>query len=261
MLPTKYQVLALGGSHDGRTAALFETLKRRVTDLGLSPATDVEFAEDPDVERIDTSRAPTASVFFGTESRPVQIDEAATLLRSRGVFVLPVVPDTDRYNSYVPASLTGINGLATNPADPQMESIAQRILEELRLTRDKRLVFISYRRDEATGVAEQLYHAFDERAFDVFLDTHSVRGGCEFQSILWDRMADADLLVLIDTPRALSSRWVRENWLARRRSAWEYCRWSGHRTLVRRERSFVSPDILTRRISRVAARLRRRARD
>jgi hypothetical protein len=59
-------------------------------------------------------------------------------------------------------------------------------------------------------VAEQLYRAFDERAFDVFLDTHSVRGGSEFQSVLWDRMADADLLVLIDTPRALSSRWVRE---------------------------------------------------
>jgi hypothetical protein len=59
-------------------------------------------------------------------------------------------------------------------------------------------------------VAEQLYRAFDERAFDVFLDTHSVRGGSEFQSVLWDRIGDADLLVLIDTPRALSSRWVRE---------------------------------------------------
>ena len=38
-----------------------------------------------------------------------------------------------------------------------MESVAQRILEELRLLREKRLVFISYRRDEATVVAEQLY--------------------------------------------------------------------------------------------------------
>ena len=28
------------------------------------------------------------------------------------------------YNSYVPASLAGINGFAVNPADPQMESIA-----------------------------------------------------------------------------------------------------------------------------------------
>jgi hypothetical protein len=138
------------------------------------------------------------------------LDVAATELRTRGVFVLPVVPDVAKYNSYVPSSLTGINGLATNPGDPRMESIAQRILEELRLTRDKRLVFISYKRAESRGIAEQLYRAFDERAFDVFLDTHSVRGGSEFQSVLWDRMADADLLVLIDTPSALSSRWVRE---------------------------------------------------
>lgn len=206
----KYQVFALGGSHDGRSATLFETLRRRVTDLGLSPTDDVELAEDPDVARIDTSRAPTASVFFGGASRPAGIDDSATTLRNRGIFVLPVVPDVAQYNSYVPASLSGINGLAANPADPQMESIAQRILEELRLVRDKRLVFISYRRDESRGVAEQLYRVFDERAFDVFLDTHSVRGGSEFQSVLWDRMADADLLVLIDTPRALSSRWVRE---------------------------------------------------
>jgi hypothetical protein len=203
-------VFALGGSHDGRAAVLFETLRRRVADLGLSPTTDVELTEDPDVTHIDTSRAPTSSVFFGATSRPSQIDDAVTELRRRGVFVLPVVPDTAKYNSYVPSSLSGINGLAANPADPQMESIAQRILEELRLTRDKRLVFISYRRDESTGVAEQLYRAFDERAFDVFLDTHSVRCGAEFQSVLWDRMADADLLVLIDTPRALTSRWVRE---------------------------------------------------
>ena len=189
---------------------MFETLRRRVTDLGLSATHDVELAEDPDVVRIDTARAPTASVFFGAVSRPSAIDDAATTLRLRGVFVLPVVPDVWQYNSYVPASLSGINGLAANPADPQMESIVQRILEELRLVREKRLVFISYRRDEAIGVAEQLYRAFDERAFDVFLDTHSVRGGSEFQSVLWDRMADADLLVLIDTPRALSSRWVRD---------------------------------------------------
>ena len=59
----KYQVFALGGSHDGRAAVLFQTLRRRITDLGLSPTDDVELADDPDVGRIDTARAPTASVF------------------------------------------------------------------------------------------------------------------------------------------------------------------------------------------------------
>ena len=153
MAHLKYQAIALGGSDDGRTATLFETLRRRVDDLGLSPTDDVELIADPDVAHVDTNRAPTASVFFGGASRSRAIDDAATTLRSRGVFVLPIVPDVQRYNSYVPVSLSAINGLAANPADPRMESVAQRILEELRLVRDKRLVFISYRRDESRAMA------------------------------------------------------------------------------------------------------------
>ena len=151
----KYQVIALGGS-DGRTAVLFATLQRRVTDLGLSPTEDLELSDNPDVSLVDTGRAPTASVFSGSTSRPSAIDDAATTLRNRGVFVLPIVPDVARYNSYVPGSLSVINGLAADPADSEMESVAQRILEELRLLRDKRLVFISYRRNEsASGHAER----------------------------------------------------------------------------------------------------------
>jgi hypothetical protein len=209
-LTSKYQVIALGGSRDRKAATLFSTLKRRVDDLGLSSNEHVVFIEDPSVSTIDTGKAPTAAVFFGGVSRTTGIDDAATLLRDRGVFVLPVVPDIKRYNTFVPPSLSGINGIEQNAGDPAMETIAQRVLEELRLVRERRLVFISYRRDESAAVAEQLYRTFDERSFDVFLDTHSVRGGVEFQSILWDRMADADLLVLIDSPRALSSRWVSE---------------------------------------------------
>src|SRR5262249_19624278 len=48
------------------------------------------------------------------------------------------------------------------------------------------------------------------RGFEVFLDTYSVEKGVEFQPVLWDRMADADLLVLLDTKTAFKSRWVEE---------------------------------------------------
>jgi len=82
-------------------------------------------------------------VFLGDVARSRALDDAATTLRSRGTFVLSVVPDTDRYNSYVPTSLSGINGVIDQAADPQIESIAQRIMEDLRLVRDKRLVSIS----------------------------------------------------------------------------------------------------------------------
>jgi hypothetical protein len=209
-LHVKYQIVALGGSTDSRTTTLFATLRRQLGDLGLSATGDVALLADPDVSSLDLLRAPTAVVFFGSATRAAGIDDAVSVFRNRGIFVLPVVPDVTRFKEYVPASLGSINGLAADAGDPGMESASQIVLEELRLVRDKRLVFVSYKRDESSAVAEQLYRAFDERAFDVFLDTHSVRGGAEFQSLLWDRMADADLLVLIDTPNALSSRWVSE---------------------------------------------------
>jgi hypothetical protein len=204
-----YQIVALGGSADNRTATLFSTVGRQMADLGLA-ASDVSLIADPDVSTLDLLRRPTTAVFFGSEVRSRSQDDSAAFLQARGILVLPVVPDLPQFTRYVPPGLRPINGVALVPNDPGMASVSQILLEDLRLVRDKRLVFISYKRDESSAVAQQLYGAFDERAFDVFLDTHSVRGGAEFQSILWDRMGDADLLVLIDTPNALSSRWVSE---------------------------------------------------
>ena len=50
-----------------------------------------------------------------------------------------------------------------------------------------------------------------ERAgFDVFLDTHSIRPGELFQDELWHRMADTDVIVLLNTPGFLNSNWTTE---------------------------------------------------
>ena len=46
--------------------------------------------------------------------------------------------------------------------------------------------------------------------FDVFLDTRGVPPGDDFQSVLWHRLADSDLVVLLDTPGFRASRWTRE---------------------------------------------------
>lgn len=52
---------------------------------------------------------------------------------------------------------------------------------------------------------------FDElsrRGYLPFLDTASVESGVDFQDALWTRMADVDLLIFLDSPNALTSRWV-----------------------------------------------------
>ena len=75
----------------------------------------------------------------------------------------------------------------------------------------RRRLFISYRRVESSGVATQLYEALDAAGFDVFLDTQGVlRPGEPFQEILWHRLADTDVALLLDTPGFLDSRWTEE---------------------------------------------------
>jgi hypothetical protein len=59
-------------------------------------------------------------------------------------------------------------------------------------------------------MAAQLYEALDARGFDVFLDVNGVPPGKDFQSVLWHRLADSDVVVLLDTPHFFESRWTEE---------------------------------------------------
>jgi len=54
----------------------------------------------------------------------------------------------------------------------------------------------------------QLYEELDKAGFDVFLDTRSIPFGVNFQSTLWHRMADSDVVILLDTPRFRESYWT-----------------------------------------------------
>src|SRR3546814_9098176 len=46
--------------------------------------------------------------------------------------------------------------------------------------------------------------------FDVFLDTHDIRPGDPFQDVLWHRLVDSDVMVMLDTPTYFDSRWTRQ---------------------------------------------------
>src|SRR3546814_7633077 len=48
------------------------------------------------------------------------------------------------------------------------------------------------------------------RGFDVFLDTHDIRPGDPFQDVLWHRLVDSDVMVMLDTPTYFDSRWTRQ---------------------------------------------------
>jgi hypothetical protein len=116
-----------------------------------------------------------------------------------------MVPKLAQFNDFVFDELRGINGMELKADDPQLERLAGVLLEGLGLVRKSRRLFISYKRSETQGVAIQLYEALDHGGFGVFLDTLSIRPGEPFQEVLWHRLADTDVIVLLDSPGFLGN--------------------------------------------------------
>jgi len=183
------------------------TVEKRLKDLGIDPAQALTVLNGKGSDALEAT-GPAVAVFFGGGRWSESDDEIARNLLARSVPVIPVVPTLDGYGQTVPPALAPINGMISE--DGQMEDVAARVLECLSLLRQTRRLFISYRRLESRRIAIQLYEELGERGFDVFLDTHGVRPGEPFQEVLWHRLSDADVMVLLDTPGFLDSRWTEE---------------------------------------------------
>ena len=217
-LTGKYQVVILGQESDPRVTECASRLRIALnlafSQLGVSfnkfLVELLPWAAGIDLDR----RMPTVAVFFGFSPSPSistrDANRLATLL-TEGVLIIPVVENITSFHSMVPPEISHLNGCSLAECGADLERLASRVLEGFGLLREKRRLFISYRRIETSGVAAQLYEALDAAGFDVFLDTHGVlRPGEPFQEILWHRLADTDVAVLLDSPGFLASRWTEE---------------------------------------------------
>lgn len=199
----KYQLIILGPN-----ASQFETLLRlsldqSFTDLGLDPSTHLEVIYEHNYVADVDWRTNPVGVWFGGD--PAVATPPLNELISRQAPVLPLVQALAQFTADIPPELRAINGRRWDDS-----RVPGDVLRALRLTRDLRQAFISYKRSDSQGVANGLLDALTRHGYRTFLDIASVEALEPFQDILWDRLSDMDLLVLIDTPGALSSRWVDE---------------------------------------------------
>lgn len=202
---TRYQIAIFTHDADEQAAALRQTLNKRVAELGVAPDA-IAFFDEKTFSSMDP-KAPTVSAFISAAKNPRRQPPIEQLVRN-GTMVVPVVSKLLEFDQYVFDTLSGINGLELKADDPNLERIAAVLLEGLNLLRKSRRLFISYRRTESQAIAIQLYEALDHQGFDVFLDTVSIRPGDPFQEILWHRLADTDVIPLLDTPGFMGSRWT-----------------------------------------------------
>lgn len=214
----KYQLVLLGAagssSVDACASRLDNALNVAFAQLGVNVGKFLVRVRsgmtDPDMDR----RMLSVAVFFGLTPSPSLLstdEERLGHLLTDGSLIIPVVADTASFGTLVPPQIAHLNGISVADCGNDLERLAARILEGFGLLREKRRLFISYRRVETSGVAAQLYEALDASGFDVFLDTHGVlRPGEPFQDILWHRLADTDVALLLDSPGFLASRWTDE---------------------------------------------------
>jgi len=202
---TSYQILLSADGAEKRIDVLRSTIRTKLQELGIDPSA-VAFFDDASISSRD-HKAPMVGAFLSSSKNPPARTGIIELLQD-GLMVVPVVDNLANFNDFVFDELRGINGMDFGKNDPNLECVASVLLEGLNLIRRSRRLFISYKRSETQAVAIQLYEALDQNGFDVFLDTLSIRPGEAFQEVLWHRLADTDVIVLLDSPGFLSSRWT-----------------------------------------------------
>lgn len=199
-----YQVILLG-SIDVRRTAMKRALSERLVELGLEEEA-IALIDEANAATRDP-RLPLMAIFFGEASVAADSSLVRELI-SESVVIAPVVSSPDQVQSEIPPQLRGVNALELRSDGHGLDRLVSLVLETFRLLRTERRLFISYRRNDAYPFAERLYNALDARGFDVFLDVRSIPPAVDFQSELWHRMSDADVVVLVDTPSFRASRWT-----------------------------------------------------
>lgn len=202
-----YELAIVGDVTPTERARLTQTLTGMLSAFDLNIGQDVVLRDARGLGERDI-RAATAAAYFGTANQ-TDVLEARELVQA-SVPIIPTVSATTDFAQAVPEFLLGLNGLRRRADDEEMAELAAAMLECVGLLRRQRRVFVSYRRIESRAAALQLHDLLSARGFDVFLDTHDIRPGDPFQDVLWHRLCDSDVMVMLDTPTYFDSKWTRQ---------------------------------------------------
>ncbi len=209
----RYQVVLLGDYTFLRSVSqdLQQQLEDKLTELSINP-TLVSLLVSEDAPTIDYS-LPVVGLYFGGKAWKESFEADSSVLQSlldKGVTVLPVINGSDRFRQNVPESLHPVNAMRLNSETPEyrLAPVLNFILQEFHLLRHHRKVFISYCREDALAQAMHLYGTLSAHRFNVFLDTHSIGKGINFQKELEHELMDADIMVALHTDNYMSREWV-----------------------------------------------------
>ncbi len=125
--------------------------------------------------------------------------------------LVPVVEDRDRYDfsAVTIPEIDPLSAVGWQPGDGGAILATVRGYLGLEAFPRKKKVFISYRRQDGEEIAQRIYKYLRRHEYEPFLDVFQIEGGVPVQPRIIEEIADKDFVLLIDTPMARCSRWVR----------------------------------------------------
>ena len=200
----KYQVLIYSDQETVKKE-LIETAKNTALASGI----DLQFIDFIYCSDELTIKCPAVAIYI-CEKEPTNFENEYKRLSEDSIPIIPCVKDLRNVSSVIPHCLQHINAKQCDNSEQDLQTVVNLAFENLNLLRKSRRLFISYKRTDSSEIAMQLYYTFDEGGYDVFLDTRSVPPASDFQSVLWHRMLDSDIVILLDSPNFKDSKWTME---------------------------------------------------
>ncbi len=203
----KYQIVFLGDLTNPAYKEIGIRLEQKILELGLLREA-FDMVDALGFEKSYNNKQPTFAYYFGKVGHS-NIDEGIlTKLMDNGDAILPVCFKKGNFANEVPGVIGKMNGkLYTSE---EVDTFVNYALESLRLLRQTRKLFISYRRSDSTAVANQLFDVLLRRNYDVFLDDYSIAAAKDFQEELHHRLSDCDVLIQLYTEHFRDSKWCNE---------------------------------------------------
>lgn len=202
----KYQLILLGDIGNVACDAIKVCFFEKIHDFGLKDEMfEVIYAERFHQQYLN--KQPSFMFYFGKTDH--QNADASILkeLMDNGDAVFPLYFGNN-FKDEVPEVIHIMNGKRYIVDD--LERYVNHALESMKLLRENRKLFISYRRTDSAAVANQLFDAFVRTNYDVFLDTYSIKPAKHFQEELHHRMTDCDVLIQLYTNNFKNSEWCNE---------------------------------------------------
>lgn len=200
-----YEVAVLGDPSPDQAEQLERGIRAAAEAYELDFGVDLVLQVDPP-HFAPPQRTTAVAVYFGGLGGGAKTIRG--VLDPTNVAVIPVASTEDNVAEEIPTELRFLNCHLTDRGGA--DRLLSTVLECLGLLRRQRRVFLSYRRSEVRDAALQVFDILSARGYEVFLDTHGVARAVDFQEMLWHKLCDVDVMVMLETPTYFTSRWTRE---------------------------------------------------